>query len=519
MIARWLTALSFVSFCLLSLTILHMTKRPLCIDSRVVERVDRLAPRGTETVFRCAVNRATPYNTYFAENLRSLNTRIAAIERLLESMEPFYRRVQVTILPDRPYAFRVQGHQVFIGEKLFEAPGHLEKALAKIWFRERNQTLFAQQELMEEVLTDFLVFLEQGDLDIGDPDTLTTTAVRKVRWPYVIKSVEAYCDSPWKLSEHFAACRQKEESASALGNIVVETSLRPLLVHSWVQAYLSLSGAERFQFINNIPLFLRSEHTEPLPMITGLAGVGGQTSLLKAAESIRNISAFISTSKTLKESAAHRVFVANMTNELQRNGFQEAFAEATFDLLYVSKQKLGNGDLILKHLQELAKENGKIQMAVRDGEHLWMLPSKYPIPLKSFGQIKATRTVVEKCGGYNFSYVMDYADLTEKLLVVDHCDLKKPIVFGKYLKEGAEGFGTENKGVAFVQFHLPSLLMKKAELESVANVFDFIQKRDVDSPSFRSLGWREVHWSEQANAYQPHGHVDAIEWFRTPTVQ
>lgn len=494
-----------------------MTKRPLCIDSKVVERVDRLAETGTATVYRCAVNKSTGFNGYFNETLRDLNYRVGAIERVLENIEPFYKKIQITIITDRPYLFRVQGHQIFIGEKLFEAPGHLEKAIAKIWYRERNAALFAQQDLMEEVVTDFLVYLDAGDLDIGDPDTLTKTAVRKVRWPYVIKSVAAYCDSPWKQSEHFGVCRNKKEATQFLSASVLETSLRPLLVQTWIHSYVSLSGAERFRFLQNMPVFLRSEHTPPLPMITTLAGSGvPATSLLKAAEAIKNISSFFSTSKAIKDSDVHRVFVSNMTNELRLNGFQDAFAEASFDVLYVSKDKLTNETDVLKHLQKVSKENTKFQIAVRDDENLWMLPSKYPIPLKSFGQIKANRTVVEKCGGYNFSYVMDYADLTEKLLVIDHCDQNKKINFEQYLTDGAEGFGRENKGIAFVQFHLPSLLMKKAELQSVANVFDFIQKRDVDSPSFRSLGWREVHWSEQANAYQPHAHIDAIEWFRTP---
>lgn len=518
MMARWFTALSFMSFCLLSLAIVQMAKRPLCIDSKVVERIDRLAEQGTESIYRCAINKDTAFNTYFHHSLRDIDRRVGSIERLLESIEPFYRKVQITIITDRPYLFRTQGHQIWMGEKLFEAPGHLEKAIAKIWYQERNAALFAQQELMEEVVTDFLVFLPTGDLDIGDPDTHIKTALHKVRWPFVIKSVAAYCDSPWKQSEHFNICRNKEEAASVLAGLVLEASLRPLLVNSWINSYRDLSAAERFDFLKNMPVFLRSEHNPSLPMITTLAGSGvPATSLLKAAEAIKNVSSFFSTSRAIKEFEVHRIFVTNLTNELRNNGFQEAFAEASFDMLYVSKDKLSNSSDVLKHLQNVAKANSKFQIAVRDSESLWMLPSKYPIPLKSFGQIKANRTIVEKCGGYNFGYVMDYADLTEKLLMVDRCDQSAKISFQKYLTDGAEGFGAENKGLAFVQFHLPSLLMKKAELSAVSNVFDFIQKRDLESPSFRSLGWKEIHWNEQAKAYQPRAYVDAIEWFRTPT--
>ncbi|WII72544.1 hypothetical protein QJS83_01500 [Bdellovibrio sp. 22V] len=494
-----------------------MTKRPLCIDSKVVERIDRLSESGTDTVYRCALNKATPYSVYFSEQGKDLGYRIQQMERLLESMEPFYRKIQLTILEDRPLAFRIQGHQVYMGAKLIEAPGHLEKALAKIWYRERNEALFAQQALMEEVVTDFLVYLQGGDLDIGDPNTKIKTALRKVKWPYVIKSVAAYCESPWKQSEHFALCQNKQDAALVLDQQVVEMSLRSLLVTSWVNSFKALTLRERFYFSQNIPRFLRSEHTPELPLTSSYEVLqANETTLVKAAEAIKNVNAFVASSKTIKDSEIHRMFVANFTNELRSNGFQDAFAEATFDLLYVSQEKLDEKSKVLQQFMKIAKASPKLQIALQDKDGLWMLPSKYPIPLKSFGAVKASRTVVEKCGGYNFSYVMDYADKTEKLLVVDHCDLKRDLRYDRYLTDGAEGFGAQNKGIAFVQFHLPSLLMKKTELEAVANVFEFIQKRDVDSPSFKSLGWREVKWSEQANAYQPKAYVDAIEWFRVP---
>ena len=97
---------------------------------------------------------------------------------------------------------------------------------------------------------------------------------------------------------------------------------------------------------------------------------------------------------------------------------------------------------------------------------------------------------------------------------MEHCEPKAEVHYKEYLKSGAEGFALENTGMSFVQFHLPSLLMKREQLASVLNVQDFIKKRDVENPSFRSLGWQEVRFSQTANAYQPKAYVDAIEWFR-----
>lgn len=515
MVARWLTYLSFLCFGLLGLMVLQMTKRPLCIDSRVVERIDRLSAPGTETIYRCAFNKVTPFSPYFNKQLPDLSYRVQQMERVLEGIEPFEHKVQITVFEDRPYLFRIQDHQIYIGTKLLEASGHLEKALSKVWYRERSTVLFAQQDLMEEIATDFLVYLVTGDLNVGDPDTEIKTAIQKVKWPYAVKSVKGYCESPWKRSEHYSPCLDMSEFDSTLEEQTHEMSLRPLLTASWIRAYKELSGKERFNFVQTFPLFLRSNRPPEIPVTDLKAECRVEESvLLKMAEAIKRINSYISASNALKESAVFRSFVANFAIELQSIGFQDAAVEVSFDVLYVSQEPLNEKSEIFQQFMKVAENNSKLQIVIRDAANLWMLPIKNPYPAKSFGKIKAKRTIVEKCGSYDFTYVMDYAELAEKLLVVENCENKHLIQYSRYLDQGAEGFGTQNAGITFVQFHLPSLLMKKSELRQVPNVFEFIQKRDVENSSFRSLGWQELRWSKQANAYQPKAFVDAIEWFR-----
>ncbi len=491
--------------------VLHLSQRPLCIDSKVVERIDRVTEAGTESLYRCALNKAIPFNEYFNSNLRNWSYRIQRTEKMLESLEPFYRKIQITVLPDRPNLFRLQGHHLYIGAEILEAPGHLEKALAKVWYQERNDQPFAQQELMEEVMTDFLIHLESGDLDIGDPGTHILTALRKVKWPFIIKSVEDYCESPWKRSEHYVLC-ENSKVQHELYQQVVEMSLRPLLVGSMVKAYRKLNLADRYAFLMKLPQFIRQENNLP----TQTAFVNPQTYLQRAGEAIRNITIFVSSPQPLKKSRVHRMFVANFTNELNSNGYSEAFMDASFDVLLVSQDRIDEKSSTFKELLKQSLTHPDQQIAIRDRENLWMLPAKYPISVQSFGQMKASKTIIEKCGGYSFSFVMDYADVTEKLLVVDRCDKTKDVAYSAYLKDGAQGFALQNKGTAFVQFHIPSLLLKKTDLQTAGNVFEFIKKRDVDNPSFKGLGWQEVRWDNKVHAYQPKAYVDAIEWFRVP---
>jgi hypothetical protein len=514
MLNRWMSGISFVCFGLLSLMVVEMTRRPLCIDSKTVERIDRITEQGTESVYRCALNKSVPYTSFFGEGLRVLNPRISQMERLLESIEPLNRKMQITILGDQPWLFKLQDHHLFIGQNLFEAPGHLEKSMAKVWFREKSDSLFVNQDLMEEVVTDFLLFLNEGDLNIGDPHTNVKTSInKKWRWPAVLLSVKSYCETPWKLSEHYGICHSEMPD---LNHSEMEMSLRPLLVSSWIKSFKDLSFRDQDQFVRYLPNLLRAEHDPALPIFARYQAVGETRSpLALAGEALKNTNLYLSSSKVMKSSSTFRMFMAYLTQDLRLRGLQEAFAEAHFDLMLVSETPLTNDSVIYKQFLALAKDRPETHIALRDKNQVWMLPAKDPIPASAFDQIRATRTIVEKCGGFDFNYVLGYSASTEKLLVVERCKSKGDVTYGRYLRDGAEGFAAENKGVAFIQFHLPSLAMKSDTLVGGKNVFDLIKSREAGNSVVQSLGWQEIKWNEQAAAYHPKAYIDAIEWFRT----
>jgi hypothetical protein len=215
----------------------------------------------------------------------------------------------------------------------------------------------------------------------------------------------------------------------------------------------------------------------------------------------------------MKNSDAHRVFVTLMANSLSRFGFNDTFGGAYFDLLILSDSKVAAKSEQFKHYLTVAKQNPKSKIAVKDGDNLWMLPSVYPIRWKSIHGIKASRAVYTKCGTYNFGMIWHFANVTDKLLVLNTCK-EKIINLSAYMKEGLEGFGAQNKDIPFIQFHIPSLLMRKDQLAEVSNVPELVSRREWDNPSFRSLGWQAIKWNERAGAYQPKAFIDGIEWFR-----
>lgn len=501
MLARWLSYFSFVCFGILTLVALHMTRKPLCIDSRVVERIDRTGAFSTDSIYRCAINREVKFSVFFNDKSREISQRLTSLERFLENLEPFARKIRITIFEDRPQTFRVQDHQVFIGQALFAEPGMLEKAIAKVWYREKSNSFFINQSLLEEVVTDFLIY---------GATSHTAASLAMPKWPYMIKSLQDYCDSAWKFPEHIRFCNsQTLEDAT-------EYSLRPLLTSTWINAYRDLSILEKGNFLRNFSAMLKDEHTPSLPIFRSNNLGVVNSPLFEAAEVVRNINSYIATSRVMRTSLAYREFMGNLNAELNKAGFKDTFTEAYFDVLLVSEKVLSEKSATYLHFKDVSRANPKLHIALKDPENVWSMPTRYPISLKAFGQMRSDRTIVEKCGQVDFSFVLTFAQLTEKLLVVDTCDQTNSVKYSEYFKSGAEGFAKENKGIAFIQFHVPSIVMKRSQLATVPNIYEMVQNREANNPLFQTLGWQEVHWNKTAKAYRPKAFIDAIELFRIP---
>lgn len=498
-----------ISFCVLILGMVYVSRKPVCIASRVVERIDR----GSESVYKCSLRRHIPFSSYFNTKLSDIQARVQEIESFTERIEPFKSSVVIEVVPDKPNYFSVKGNTITMGEALLNTRGHLEKALLKVWYRESARNLFAYENLFEEVYTDFALYLIKGSVKIDDPFRGLRTKTNGSYWPQVLKSVQSYCQSPWKTSEHYRFCDQLQKQDVTFSDQVLELSLRPLLVSSWIESYRELSFRDQYQFVQNFKTLLSEDHTPDLPLVKTGGILPQGAPLHEASEAIKNISHFLVTSKMMQNSDAHRIFVTLLANNLSRFGFNDTFAGAYFDVLILNDKKIDTKSQQFKHYLAVSKQNPNSKIAVKDGENLWMLPSVYPIRWKSIQGIKATRAIYNKCGNYKFDLIWHFTDVTDKLLVLNNCK-DKMITLTDYMREGLEGFGAQNRDISFIQFHIPSLLMRKDQLADVANVPDLLNRREVDNPSFRSLGWQAIQWNERAGAYQPKAYVDGIEWFR-----
>lgn len=494
------------------LALILITKRPLCIDSNSVEKIDRITSGKIETIYKCSSQIRVPYSAYFDQNKDQLESRIESVLLFLNKIEPLQNKIKITINELKPIEFSVKENQIRIGSNLLESPGHFERALFKLWLQERSNSNLDQQNLFTEVAADFLYYVYNGSLNIEDPLVRLKTKIGNARWPNVLKSKEGYCDSPWKISEHYVSCGSMELESQLSSETVLALSLRPLLTSVWIKSYSEMSRRSQIDFIDRFSEYLKTQSLNSEKAIEMF--LTDSHPLKQGMMNIKKVTDFLNSSNLVQSQKEYREFYARLAINLQQSGVNDSFAEAYFDYLFEYPDSLSTKSEFFKSLVTLSIKNPSLQIAVKDQDQIWILPTQSSLPLKTFDQIKTQQHIFLACLGLRDIDMSQFFNQSEKLLLIKGCDQNKKFDFASLISGGARGFSSHNKNLAFIQFHLPSFEMKAKELAHIKNFFELVRNRDVSKAEFQTLGWSQIKWNEDSQAYKPDAVIDAIELFR-----
>lgn len=506
----------FLSVSLFGLTIFYLfqNRKTICVNSNFVSAIAYVQKNEIQSIYSCKKNKAGEYSPFLNQNINEIQTRLTSLETLLTYLKPFQNKIQISILADRPYYFSVQKNSIEIGQGLLFADGHLEKAIVRLWYRENAQGWFLTNNIFEEVIGDFLIFVNNGKFEIIDPIHKFKTRVGGAKWPQVIKSVQGYCESSWRLSDHYEHCLNVSKKSNLNSSEIIQLSLRPLVSSSWIKSYKNLGFKERSQFLKSLPQILSLDSLSSEQLLSQL--MSENQPVQQALLTIRNFHTLMTSDESLMSQDMYRLFTSQFANDLRSSGVNDAFADAFFDFVFRSEnEKIVTSSKTFKNMQALALKNPQLQIAIHDSENLWMLPSDYPIQLKAFGNIRTSKMAIVRCGSYDFDYVLSFNEQTERLLVVDKCNQQTALDFSEFFQNGVTAFSKRNATVSFINFHLPSLALRKAQLMPVKDVYTTIENRGSDNNAMiSSLGWNELMWDNNANAYRPHAVIDGIDLFR-----
>lgn len=510
-----LFALSCVTYvCFLAL--IWLSNDSICINSISVNNIDIVKGPKRTIIFQCSSKQKAKFDHGLEKQIQQINQRISAIENYLSAQSTNITddrtKLSLQINSDRLLQFEMSNQQIKIGALLIEEPGVLERALIKNWVRKNVSDQLLLHGLFEESLTDMIYFSFSGQLDINDPINTKTSKIGYHRWPQVLKSFDEYCESPWKMLEHTENCSKiSSQKSSDTVHDFIEMSLRPLTTQTLIQAYLQLNLIERQRFITQLPGVLQVLNLTPDKALETI--LQDENPLKKSLRSIRSFSNVFSLPQFvgLKEFKKFSIFTSEI---LEQSGVTGSFAEAYVDYLVEIPETLQTDSVFFKSLKKSAEKNSDIQFAVTDRKNIWILPFGDRLPVKAFDQIHSRQVIFFACPALKEFNVKDYFQKSEKLLLIKGCDQNAEYAFHLITKNNINTFLFRNSQFSFLQFHLPSLESKQAELDHIHNFFELIKSKKFDGQEFKTLGWTQIQWSEETNAYRPKAAIDAIEYFR-----
>lgn len=493
------------------MTLLQLSKDHPCIDSTLVEKLDVETFNGNVAVYACSQRRSAEFSQKTSEYAEAIEGRLNQLALILEKIQPMKTKAQLVVDENNPLAYQINKNQIRIGKNLLLANGHLEHAIIRLWLQS-SEVRDEKVKLFDHSLADLIYYATFGRLDRQDPVTELYPELGLARWPQVLKNLDVYCESPWRSSEDFERCASLDQLGHNRRELLT-MSLRPLLTSSLVEAFNSLSHKEQNNFLQDIPKLVAERSVDSETVIQALLD---QDNSLKEGLSILKVFAEQFSLK-LEASFPQRRFIARLNQYLQSHGVSDSFAEAYFDVLVEFPDHLDTSSEMFKSLELASKQNLNLQIAVKDQDQIWILPSRSSLSLKIFDQVKIRQHVFFACPILKEIEIAQFASSSEKLLMIKGCDSSKAYAFDMLFKYGAQEFTKTESQLAFIQFHLPSLQQRLDDLQHIKNFFELVQNRDVTQREFQLLGWQDVQWNENYHFYKPKAAIDAIEFFRVET--
>lgn len=497
-----------IGFYLSFMALLQLSKDHPCIDSTLVEKLDVSTLNKSATIYACSMGQVAEYTQKSSEYSEAIGGRLYQLALVLEKIQPMKTKAQVIVDENNPLVYRIEKNQIHIGKSLVLTPGHLEHAIIRLWLQSA-EVQDEQVKLFDQSLADLIYYATFGRIDRQDPVTELYPELGIARWPQVLKNLDVYCESAWRSSEDFERCASLDRLGHNRRELLT-TSLRPLLTSSLIAAFDSLSRHEQNNFLQEIPKLVSERSVDAETAIQALLT---QDNSLKEGLSILKVFA---EQFSLKQEATfpQRRFIANLNQYLQSHGVADSFAEAYFDVLVEFPDHLDTSSEMFKALEAASKQNLNLQIAVKDQDQIWILPSRSGLSLKIFDQVKIRQHVFFACPILKEIEITQFITSSEKLLMIKGCDSGRSYAFDMLFKYGAQEFTKTESQLAFIQFHLPSLQQRLKELQHIKNFFELVQNRDVTQREFKLLGWQDVQWNENYHFYKPKAAIDAIEFFR-----
>lgn len=437
---RLWTIISISFLCIALVAFAFVARKPLCIDSILVERIDRVSEDGSATAFRCGLRRHVPFDQFLFEKQLSFSKRLQTLERVFEWVGELNSKVHITVFQGRPHVYKIHGQDLFISEEILEKHYQLEKSIIKLWFRERAHSSLLKHPLIEEVYSDTFLYLWLGDLNLEVPEGgVYLSQLGPSRWPRILKSWGSYCRSPWKINEHLQICEKSPENS----NHLALEAMRPFLTQSLIGAINSLSATERVGALKKWAELIKTwEFSE--------FSLESKTSYNDLYEFAKK---FIQSLDTEDNGLFFQNLALALQDQMLNRGYSEPGPSTIVDLMIFKNELTESDRLVVSSLSSAYKEQVISGLAETN---LYLFPDTQPSNIDFLAEIKALKGLLIFCGESSWDSLMYAAGYVQKLLVLNHCGELSEIELESLISGDEEKFIKKNKSLPMMSIHVPS---------------------------------------------------------------
>ncbi|HVK61299.1 MAG TPA: hypothetical protein VM432_07100, partial [Bdellovibrionales bacterium] len=177
---------------------------------------------------------------FFREMGRTLN-ELNGIEATVQQLGRLKKKIAVVVDMDRPLRLVTTGDRITIGSEIVRAPGQLAKAVLKAWLLQNGREEL-KTHLRLEVLSDVLLALNEGGLDLSVPRMAPATFDQPKHWTHYAETYSDLCRSQWLAVDLRGLCKANTAASS---NAPTFLAFRPLIGEMIWQSFQTLSVHKR----------------------------------------------------------------------------------------------------------------------------------------------------------------------------------------------------------------------------------------------------------------------------------
>lgn len=463
----------------------YLAQKPLCIDSSLVEKIDRIDSAGMTSAYSCQFKRKVSIDPQIMQSSPQLAERLYPLERFFSEFGPLKKQISIEWLSDQAGKFKTASGHITLSTDLLNKPLLLEKVIAREWVQERLPVELKDDSILIEALADLIIYVNYSP-DIGES---------QARWPHVLKTFSGYCQNAIRAPEHKDICEQAAIDNPQVLDQLTPYSLQPLLAQTLVSVYLKQSPSQRYKWLKS---FARGQwQWRPVSAASYL----GLSEWAQISSEIENFA----------QRFPENISVA-VEAELNQRGFFPSKSKASFDLVFILPEEDNLQKDLLPKLMDASQKNPKLMISAEDSMRVWLLPSKDFLTRSLMQSYYAQRAVWLKCEPPSLNDFKNMAERFDRVLLLSDCQKNIDANLKSYVSGGIEAFAADNQKLRFVQLHIPSLMqaLKKSE----ANPIPLLGLQQFSHPFFKGMGWQGATWIENLRAYRSRSAIEAIEMYR-----